>query len=221
MKATLLRTLLISLLLYSCDFSTSDSPFSPPVPPDNEIVMTDGMQITAATKSGTITITADKGLKRSYTWEGETRSVIMSPRKVRWFGSMGIYYPGPGFHWKEHNGIRRGVLEEGKLYFDNEESALRWLRFQNNCSYTDDGLVVCYSKELSRYQLNVDVWQIYIGGTMPSKFQETATRAIDSMNWPEDIKRARKSISHVDAHKPTKLPGSQNEMIKVQYLYQK
>jgi hypothetical protein len=212
----LILLFIISFLLYSCDSLTPNSLPSPPVPKDNETVMTDGMKIIATTRNGTITIKADKGLKRSYTWEGETRSVIMYPRKKRWFGSMGLYYPGPGNHWKEHNGIRRGVLEEGKRYFDSEESAFKWLRFWYGCSYRDDGLAVCYSKQLDRSAINVDVWQIYIGGTVPSKFQETAFQAINSMNWPEEIKETYRPICYIDGRKPTKLRGSQNDIIKVQ-----
>ncbi len=55
-----------------------------PVPALNEVVMSPGMRITAVTPAGTITITAGKGLKRSYTWEGATRSVEMLPREKRW-----------------------------------------------------------------------------------------------------------------------------------------
>lgn len=208
----------MALVLFSCDSSTPNISSSSVVPSDNEVVMTDGMRIIATTGIGTIAITATKGLERSYTWEGETRSVIMWPRNARWFGSMGLYYPGPGNHWKEHNGIKRGVLEEGQRHFDNEESALKWLKMWSECHYRDDGLVVCYSKWPDRNQLNVGVWQIYIGGKVPSKFQESAIDAVSGMNWSEDIKKMYKSICYVDGNKPTKLPGSQNDMIEVQHL---
>ena len=65
-----------------------------------EIVMTPGMQITAHTEKGEITIRAGDGFERFYTWDGATRSVKLWPRKTRWYGSLGIYYPGPGQHWK-------------------------------------------------------------------------------------------------------------------------
>lgn len=221
--------LFIASIISSCD-STPSKVSSPPaipvptnvsssatVPVDNEIVMSDGMKIVATTDIGTIEVTATKGLERAYIWEGETRSVIMWPRKKRWFGSMGIYYPGPGNHWKEHNGISRGVLEEGHRHFDNVENALKWLKMWSECHYRDDGLVVCYAKRPDRKQLNVEVWQIYLGGTVPSKFQESAFETIGNMNWPEDVKEAYRSKCYVDGHKPTNLPGSQNEMIKVSY----
>lgn len=135
----------------------------------SEIVMIPGMQITALTADGPLTITCGEGLKRSYTWEGATRSVEMWQRDKRWYGSFGIYYPGPGDHWKMHNGISRGVVEEGQQHFQSEEEALAWLRRRKFMPhvYTADGLVVGWGKTLPRRQLNVDVWQIYINGRKP------------------------------------------------------
>lgn len=223
----LILLLIIVLTSLSCRSADKYHLQSPPdVPPDNEVVMSDGMTITVKPGSRihppeyqleSIKITATKGRMRSYTWEGETRSVIMWARGARWFGSMGIYYPGPGYHWKKHNGIRRGVLEEGQRHFDTVESALKWLKWKSSCIYRDDGLVVCHSKYLEK--LNVDIWQIYIGGKVPSKFQESAIDSINSMHkWPEDIKNIYKATCYVGGHKPTKLPGSKNDLIAVEYL---
>jgi hypothetical protein len=141
---------------------------SPPV--KNEIVMSPGMKITATTPNGTIAVSAGNGLTRSYTWDGATRSVEMWPRTERWYGSLGLYYPGPGFHWKEHDGIARGVLEEGQQHFKTVDEALKWIRAQNSMPhvYTKTGLVIGWMKVLSRKQLNVDVWQIYINGRKPT-----------------------------------------------------
>lgn len=140
-----------------------------PVPARNEIVMTPGMRITATTPVGTITITSGKGLKRCYTWEGATRCVEMEPRRERWYGSLGLYFPGPGSHWKEHNGITRGVVEEGQQHFKTTDEALAWLRDRKYMPlvYRSDGLVVGWGKTPAREQLNVEVWQIYVGGRKP------------------------------------------------------
>ena len=157
----------------------------PDVPKENEIVMTEGMKITATNSWGTMTITAGKGLERSYTWEGATRSVIMIPRKERWYGSLGIYSPGADT-WKEHNGITRGVLEEAQLHYESVDRAIKFLKHPsrlNDAVYTDDGLVVYWSKTSGGGgTLSVEVWQIYING-----------------------------------EKPTRLPGSQNDKIIVQF----
>jgi len=183
----------------------------PDVPQENEIVMAEGTRITATTNTGTVTVAADKGLKRSYSWEGATRSVIMYPRKGRWFGSMGVYYPGPGNHWKEHNGIMRGVLQEGQQHFDSLDDAMGWLKVRSeNCVYRDDGLVVCFSKSPERFQINVDVWQIYVGGKTASKYQETFLDKTGSFKHSDS--RLNK-VCYVGGIKPERLSGSQNDRI--------
>ena len=159
----------------------------PPVPRDNEIVMEPHTRISATTDVGVITITSGEGLRRFYTWDGETRSVALKPRSTRWHGSLGLYYPGPGNHWSDHNGIRRGVLEEGQQHFESTEDALKWIqsgpiRLFLRPVYTDTGLLVGWHKDPhGRNQLSVEVWQIY-----------------------------------VDGEKPLRLPGSMNERIRVE-----
>jgi hypothetical protein len=142
-----------------------------PIPAKNEVVMSPGMAITATTDVGTITVTAGKGLKRSYTWDGATRSVEMVPRDERWYGSLGLYFPGPGEHWENHKGITRGVVEEGQQHFKTADEALKWLAGRKYMPYVyrDDGLVVGWSKTPARKQLNVEVWQILINGKKPTK----------------------------------------------------
>lgn len=141
------------------------------LPAKNEIVMTPGMRITATTPVGTITITAVDDLTRSYTWEGATRSVEMGRRARRWYGSLGLVYPGPGDHWDEHRGITRGVLEEGQQHFKSVEEAMTWIKSRDWMPhvYRDDGLVVGWDKTLPRKQLSVDVWQILVNGKKPER----------------------------------------------------
>jgi hypothetical protein len=179
----------------------------PPIPAINEIVMPANATIEATTPEGTITIKSGKGLKRYYTWDGATRSVVMWPRTERWYGSLGMYYPGPGFHWIGHKGIKRGVVDEGQQHFDTIKEATEWLhsRSHSDCVYRDDGLAVCYSKNLDRHQLNVDVWQIFLEGKTPSNFQERGGDRI----WVN----GKNTIYNVGGHKPTKLEGSNNELI--------
>jgi hypothetical protein len=139
----------------------------------SEVVMTRGMVISARTPEGEISIRAGEGFERSYTWAGATRSLEMWPRRKRWYGSLGLYYPGPGQHWKMHDGITRAVVEEGQQHFSSVEEALSWLRSRNrgwlDYVYRDDGLVVGWKRVPSRRQLNVEVWQILIQGSKPAK----------------------------------------------------
>ncbi len=137
-----------------------------------EIVMKPGELITATTMAGTIRIRAISEYEREYEWEGDSRSAKLSPRPERWNGSLGIYSPGSGDHWDEHSGVTRGVLEEGVQVFDDEMAFSRWLigRSHTYISFvwSSRGLVVGWGKNTSRRQLNVEVWQVKIGGSIPS-----------------------------------------------------
>ncbi len=147
-----------------------------------EFAMARGQTITAMTSVGTIQIRADNWLKRSYTWEGATRSVEMWPRNERWYGSLGVYYPGPGRHWEEHHGITRGVVQEGQQHFDSVEAAMAWIAKPEQkwmpYVYRNDGLMVGWTKVPEREQLNVDVWQIIIKGKKPTKLPGATDAAI-------------------------------------------
>ena len=129
-------------------------------------------------------IHAGPGLKRSYTWEGATRFVIMEPRGERWYGSKGMYYPGPGDHWEEHNGITRGVVEEGQQNFDSEAAAKKWLKERDYESpiWNKTGLVVGWMKVLERRQLHVEVWQITIKHKKPTNLTGSTDSAIKVYN---------------------------------------
>jgi len=137
----------------------------------NEMVMSSGMSVTVSNEVGTITVTAGRGFERRYTWDGATRSVKLWPRKERWNGSLGAYYPGPGEHWKNNHGITRGVLEEGQQHFKTLENAMSWINlpYHKGCVYRGDGLMVWWGRTLERKQLNVEVWQIYVAGEKPTQ----------------------------------------------------
>ncbi len=165
----------------------------------NEMVMSPGMSITATTQEGTIAIAADKDFERSYTWDGETRSIALWPRWERWNGSLGAYYPGPGQHWRNNHGITRGVLEEGQQHFQTIEEALKWIHLQQlqyhiGCVYRDDGLIVCWGRTLARKQLNVNVWQIYIAGQKPKKLEGSDNTKISRIS-PDVNSTRQKGLS--------------------------
>jgi len=142
---------------------------------NNEIVMTEGMQIIVTNNSEKIRITAGPGFKRCYSWDGATRSVKMIPRNKRWYGKLGLYYPGKGNHWTAHDGITRAVLQEAQLNFNSEKDALAFLRHKSRIGstvYNNEGLVVTWSRSMNPSGGNggvlfVDVWQIYIAGKVP------------------------------------------------------
>ncbi len=139
-----------------------------PIPAGTEAVMAPGSSVTAETATGTITITAGKGLLRSYTWDGAKRSVEMRAREGKWKGSLGTEDPS----WKEHNGISRGMLHESNLRFTTAAAAMKWITEKAKelpIVYRNDGLLIGFGKNLSRKTINVEVWQIYINGKKPTK----------------------------------------------------
>lgn len=150
-------------------------------PAGPELVMEEGDRITATTGTGTIRIDAGKGLLRTYTWEGASRSATLEARTERWYGSLGAYYPGPGEHWENHGGITRGVLQEGQQHFPDKAAALAWLKEQAGyypTVYTNTGLVVSFGKVMERRQLNAEVWQIHIKGKPPVSLEGAKDDAI-------------------------------------------
>ncbi len=160
-----LITSIVSFSLFACSQGATDTAVK------SEIVMTEGMVITATNSYGVMEITAGKENVRNYTWNGGTRSAELIPRKTRWNGSLGIYFPGEGNHWKEHDGITRAVLEEGQQHFETIEEAVEWIRKENHWGYVyrDDGLVVGWDKMTGAGgTLGASVWQVYINGKKPT-----------------------------------------------------
>jgi len=90
--------LLTSVLFLHSQYSQSESETADDMIsrmlPNQEMVMTKGMEITAETPDGTIKIFADDLLTRTYTWGNCTRTQVLSPRQERWFGVLGASFSG-------------------------------------------------------------------------------------------------------------------------------
>jgi hypothetical protein len=161
--------------------------------------MVEGMSISFTNSHGPMTVTAGEGFERRYTWAGGTRTVMMIPRRKRWYGCLGMYNPGAYITgklkpWKEHDGIKRYVVEEGQRHFTNTTDALRWIRQGSGAPdnldyvYNDTGLVVGMDKQPRSLEerrktdfpgtLEVDVWQIYIDGKKPQKLDGSKNASI-------------------------------------------
>jgi hypothetical protein len=143
----------------------------------NESVMCEGMHIGATNKTGIITITAGTGFERFYTWDGDTRSQVLKPRKKRWAGRLGIGYSKANM-WQNHHTITNANLEEAQMHFSTIEEAMRFIRHRTrldgNTVYNDNGLVVTWKKEIHPFKDNgnvliVYVWQVLVNGKKPLK----------------------------------------------------
>jgi hypothetical protein len=133
--------------------------------------MSEGMKIKALTASGEIVIEAGEGSRRTYRWDGCTKSVKLRARTKRWFGSLGLYYDGVGTAWwVPCGGTNRAVIEEGQQGFETAEEALDWLsrRTAYEYVYTSDGLVIGWESNARRRALHVEVWQLLVQGNKPA-----------------------------------------------------
>lgn len=139
-----------------------------------EAVLREGDVITGTTTTGTIRITALSACKRQFEWEGNSREIVMWPRKVRWGkgARLGLYYPGPGYHWRRTNDkIRRAVVDESEVHFETHNDAMLWLETVSGwfpTIYNDEGLVLSFGKSPSRDQLDVGIYQILVAGKKPT-----------------------------------------------------
>lgn len=145
--------------------------------PEQEMVMTKGMEITAETSEGNIKIVADGDFMRTYSWDDCTRTQTLFPRKERWYGSLGAYFPGPNPSWEFCKGIDGSLLEEGQMHFNTANEAISWINSGSNFDkgsavYRNDGLLVSFSKSIHPSGktgiLKVNVWQILINNEKPT-----------------------------------------------------
>lgn len=142
---------------------------APPVPARNEVALASGTEVVANTPDGKIVITAGPGLLRTYSWNGATRWVVMTPRQERWAGSLGLYYEGTPPGWAPYQGLTRVELAEGERHFENMDDALIWMQIRRlHFVYTKEGLVVGWRRLPSEHTLQVEVWQFFINGEKPS-----------------------------------------------------
>jgi hypothetical protein len=150
---------------------------------DEHAVLGRGDVLTIQNKHGTMSITADSNRKRTYTWGGASRSVFMLSRSEPWHGALGLHWPGPGDHWEKHAGVTRGVLSEEQRDFADEAEFGAWIKERQkwyDARYTPDGIVGGWSTNLERHQLNVELWQITIGGKRPTDLDGGTT---DWLSW--------------------------------------
>ncbi len=187
MKNISISLLSILSLLLTCCISNQVSSSLPNAP---ETVMTEGMSITVTNKTGVMTITAGKNYERYYTWEDTTRSQVLIPRTKRWAGRFGI---GKSGAIENHNTITRANLEEAQLHFLSLEEALLFLnhrsRMDGNTIYNDEGFMVTWEKAIHP-DLNRNSGNVLI----VTVYQV-----------------------YIKGTKPSKLPGSQNDKIIVNY----
>ncbi len=112
----------------------------------------------------------------------------------------GGYIKGELEPWKEHDGIKRFVVEEGQRHFTNTTEAINWIHQGSgkpdnlDYIYNDTGLIVGMDKQPRSLEertnsdfpgtLAVDVWQIYINGQKPKKLEGSKNDSISVYQPP-------------------------------------
>ena len=137
------------------------------------------MTISAKTLNGRILITGGKETQRTFIGDGWTKRRYLIPRTERWYGSLGLYDPAGS--WSSHG---RLLADEGRLFFETESEALRYLYVGSDYSkpvFNNHGLVVGFHVENTpggEPTRNVQVWQIYINGSVPDSLRGADDQAI-------------------------------------------
>ena len=186
MKKRKFVTIYIAILCISLPPCFSESASKQLLNPP-EVVMTEGMTITVTNKTGVLSISAGKGFKRSYTWDGATRTLILAPRKSRWVGRFGLLSPNGSF--ENNNSITRANIEESQWNFQSLEGAMSVLnhhgRMVGNTVYNEKGVMGTSAKarqpnpeRKSGNVLLVTVYQIYINGKVPTKLPNSQNEKI-------------------------------------------
>ena len=153
--------------------------------PFTENVLTNGIKITVDTPKERLIIEGKKGTKRFFKGKGWSKTSILTPRTVRWYGSLGLYDPADS---NIQNG--RVLVDEGRQFFSNKNEALRYIcrrkeiveYLQNGTLvYNNNGLVVSY--EINHYDDGdivrcINIWQIYIDGEKPTSLKGANDSAI-------------------------------------------
>jgi hypothetical protein len=148
-----------------------------------ELVLYDGSVIEARNAGSSVSITAGANLVRTFAWKGCSLESHPSPRRSRWFGSMGVYDPAAylgGPITKQCDGIFRTVTQEGQIHFDDEEFLREWLRRlpTRPTVLTNSGLVVSWDFVPSRRQLNVDLWLVCLNGKPATWLAESSDSSV-------------------------------------------
>lgn len=166
--------MVLCLLTTSCGMLISG------IQPWTESVLTEGMVVSASTPAGFVRIAAKKGERRVFSGQGWSKERVLTPRDVRWYGSLGLYDAAPSF--SPHG---RLLVNEGRQFFDSEREALRYLASRHvQTVYNNQGLavglkVVEWPGSARREPVRtVEIWQIYIRGKKPTSLRGANDGAI-------------------------------------------
>ncbi len=142
-------------------------------------VLAPGQRLEATNKFGNVSVSYVSPTRRKVELDGVIRLLDTIPREEKFEGKLGIYNPGAVkfFSFNE----TRIVFEESTINFDNYEQIRAFLKQSRQVMdwvYTKDGLVMGFSRDSVRRQVNIDIWQILISGNKPVDIQGSRENSI-------------------------------------------
>lgn len=155
----------------ACDEIIPDSNIAV-IPPSTTIKAVSGQK-----HLGVIYITSGKGLLRTISFDGVSRSITLKPRIDEGKRQYLYFFRPPsislGYDWQEHNGIYRCQYYERKMNFPNLKPAMDFIYSQTcepvlSAVYNNQGLLVAWTDKSNRHELTIEVYQILINGQKPN-----------------------------------------------------
>jgi hypothetical protein len=147
-------------------------------------VLSQGQGVYANNRAGAVAIFYISPIKRKYVWDGQSRIVTMIPREEAFLGMTGLYNPAESM--LNNKFATRLVVMESKMYFSNYHDVYAFLKQSSeimNWVYTNDGLVVGFSRDAKRNQIDISLWQIEINGRKPTVLLGSQDAAIHRFGW--------------------------------------
>ncbi|PID66404.1 MAG: hypothetical protein CR975_03150 [Gammaproteobacteria bacterium] len=137
------------------------------------------MSIQAETKFGLIEISAGQGCERTFTWENESYTVELIPRKKRWYGKLGLYHPQMR---PPHKNVVHMVAEEYLLNFNSEQEAVQSMDERGGL-YNDQGFYIHFIKRdgpggENNIFVTITVAKILINGQETKKLQGSTNKKV-------------------------------------------
>ena len=175
----ILLSIFIAFNLVSCGESVPTEPY-----PYTELAMDPGIIIEATNKNGTVIIEYLSPLERRYRWGRYDEKRTLIPRKKRFRGRLGAYDPATTFLISYGPRI---LANDSQRHFQNMEEVKAKLYESSavmDWVYTNNGLVVGFSKDPTSKAVNIDVYQYYINGKKPTKLEGSRPEKIKITKRP-------------------------------------
>lgn len=166
-QARLVIAAIAGLLLTAC----SEQPIA------KGSVLSQHQSVEAKNRAGEVRVSYVSPTKRRYEWAGQSRVVQMRTRTEPFMGKTGLYDPADELISDPRT---RLVVQESTIDFDDEAQMYDFLREEPSMDwvYTRDGLVLGFSSDPSRRQLNIDLYQFVVRGKRPTAMSGARPEAI-------------------------------------------